>query len=66
MNLIQSLAIKILKRDKYVNYYHVITEKSKNELQKITSKPIFVSEFWLNQKLFFKLKIEVNYEKNTI
>lgn len=45
-----------IKRDKYVNYYHVITEKSKNELQKITSKPIFVSEFWLNQKLFFQIK----------
>lgn len=45
-----------IKRDKYVNHYHVITEKSKNELQKITSKPIFVSEFWLNQKLFFQIK----------
>jgi glycosyltransferase involved in cell wall biosynthesis len=45
-----------IKRDKYVNYYHVITEKSKNELQKITYKPIFVSEFWLNQKLFFQIK----------
>lgn len=45
-----------IKRDKYVNYYHVITKKSKNELQKITSKPIFVSEFWLNQKLFFQIK----------
>jgi len=48
-----------IKRDKYVNYYHVITEKSKNELQKITSKPIFVSEFWLNQNLFFQIKDKV-------
>jgi len=45
-----------LERDKYVSYYHVLSEKSKKELQKLTNKDIFVAQFWINQNIFFHIE----------
>ena len=54
---------EFLKRDYYVDYYHVITEKSKEELQKLTNKKIFVAEFWLNQNHFFEISNKQDLRK---
>ena len=40
------------KRDKYVNYYHTISQKTKIQIQSLTDKQIFVIPFWLNQNNF--------------
>lgn len=50
-----------LKRDKYVDFYHAISDKTKFQLEKITEKPIFIIPFWINQNIFFEIK-----EKNLI
>ena len=42
-------------RDTYVDFYHTISIKSKIQLQKLTTKPIFVSPFWVNQNIFFDI-----------
>lgn len=43
------------KRDKYVNYYHTISQKTKIQIQRLTDKQIFVIPFWLNQNNFFNI-----------
>ena len=43
-------------RDNFVDFYHVISEKTKHELEKITDKPIVKIPFWINNKLFFEIK----------
>ena len=43
-------------RDVFVDYYHVISEKTKSELEKITKKPIIKIPFWVNNKLFYEIK----------
>tara|TARA_A100001011_G_C14235747_1_gene810934 strand:- start:583 stop:1506 length:924 start_codon:yes stop_codon:yes gene_type:complete len=43
------------KRDKYVNYYHTISQKTKKQIQRLTDKEIFVIPFWLNQNNFFQI-----------
>ena len=40
------------KRDKHVDFYHTISEKSKIEIQKLTSKKIYLYPFGL-MKIFF-------------
>ena len=35
-------------RDVYVDYYHVISEKTHKQLSEITDKPIFYSPIWIN------------------
>tara|TARA_B100000035_G_scaffold39302_1_gene29615 strand:+ start:8817 stop:9740 length:924 start_codon:yes stop_codon:yes gene_type:complete len=42
-------------RDKYVNFYHVISEKTYKQLVKLTDKKIFVIPFWVNQNIWFQL-----------
>lgn len=43
-------------RDKYVDLYHVISENTKIQLQKISRKETVSIPFWLNQKIFFNMK----------
>lgn len=43
-------------RDSYVDFYHVISEKTKCELEKLTKKPIIKIPFWVNNKLFYEIK----------
>ena len=40
-------------RDKYVNYYHTISNKSKEEIRKLTPKKIVSIPFWINENIFF-------------
>ena len=44
------------KRDEFVDFYHVISKKTGNELQKLTDKKIFFCPFWVNQEVFFEKK----------
>tara|TARA_B100000575_G_C23141894_1_gene664731 strand:+ start:2464 stop:3378 length:915 start_codon:yes stop_codon:yes gene_type:complete len=41
--------------DKYVDEYHVISNKTKNQLKNLTDKKITSIPFWINQKLFFEI-----------
>jgi glycosyltransferase involved in cell wall biosynthesis len=43
------------KLDKYVDYYHTISKKSFDQLSKFTSKKIFKSPFWVNNKIWFPI-----------
>ena len=38
--------------DKYVDEYHVISNKTKDQLRTLTNKKITSIPFWINQKLF--------------
>lgn len=42
-------------RDKYVDFYHVISEKTCKQLVKLTDKKIFEIPFWVNQNIWFQL-----------
>ena len=39
--------------DSFVDEYHVISLKTKEQLQKLTNKKITSIPFWINQKNFF-------------
>ena len=47
-------------RDKYVNYYHTISNKSKEEIRKLTPKKIVSIPFWINENIFFSLQDKSN------
>jgi len=57
-------------RDKITNMYHVPCEKTKEILQKLTNKEIFVQPFWANQNIWRQiedrnsLKREFNFPLN--
>ena len=48
--------IEFYKRDKYVDFYHTISEKSKIEIRKLTSKKIVSIPFWINENIFFPIE----------
>ena len=41
------------KRDKFVDIYHVISQHTYQDLQKLTDKPIKYLPFWIDDNLFF-------------
>lgn len=43
------------KRDKFVDFYHTISEKSKKDIQQLTSKKIVSIPFWINENIFFSI-----------
>ncbi len=43
-------------RDSYVDQYHVISEKTKHDLKKLTQKKIISIPFWVNQNKFFSIE----------
>lgn len=43
------------KLDQFVDYYHTISKKSFDQLSKFTSKRIYVSPFWINNKIWFPI-----------
>ena len=57
---------EFLKRDSYVNEYHVISKKTKLQLEQLTDKKITSIPFWVNQYLWFpiddKNKIRQKYD----
>jgi hypothetical protein len=44
------------KRDKYVEFYHVISLKTKEQLQTLTDKKIVSIPFWVDQNIWGELK----------
>jgi len=60
------------RRDKYVDFYHTISNKSKEVIQKLTSKKIVSIPFWINEQIFFsiddkgKLRSKYNLPKNAL
>ncbi len=42
-------------RDKYVDFYHVISENTKNQLKKYTNKTIISIPFWADSKMWHKI-----------
>tara|TARA_Y100000741_G_scaffold339225_1_gene299920 strand:+ start:474 stop:1418 length:945 start_codon:yes stop_codon:yes gene_type:complete len=45
-----------LERDKYVDEYHVISKKTKNQVSKLTDKKITSIPFWVNKDIWFEIK----------
>jgi glycosyltransferase involved in cell wall biosynthesis len=43
-------------RDQFVDEYHVISLKTKQQLRQLTSKKITSIPFWIDQNLFFEIK----------
>ena len=43
------------KRDKYVDFYHTVSHKSRDQIKKLTDKKIYVIPFWVNQNVFFEI-----------
>jgi len=43
-------------RDEVVDVYHVLNEKTKNQLEEITDKPIHVLPFWIDGDKWFEIK----------
>ncbi len=41
--------------DSKINAYHVISQKTKSELEKYTDKQIFYAPFWVNQNSFYNI-----------
>jgi len=42
-------------RDRYVDHYHVISDKTYEQVDKLTNKPITKIPFWINQNLWFEI-----------
>lgn len=42
-------------RDKYVDFYHVISNKSKDQLKTLTDKEIISIPFWIDQNIWFEI-----------
>ena len=43
-------------RDRFIDLYHVPCEKTKKQIENLTTKPIFVSPFWSNQNMWFPIQ----------
>lgn len=50
--------------DEVVDFYHVISKKTINELKKVTNKKIFYSPFWIDSKKWFYIPNKEQLRKN--
>lgn len=50
-------------RDQFVDAYHVISDKTKNQVLKLTEKKIYNIPFWANQNLWFEIKDKTSLRK---
>ena len=57
---------EFLKRDKYVNIYHTISENSYKQILKLTDKKIEILPFWVNDDIFYPInnKLEIRKKYN--
>ena len=46
---------KFKKLDKYVDFYHVISDQTENDLEKITDKEIWNNPWWIDSKLWYEI-----------
>lgn len=51
------------KRDKFVDMYHVISEKTKQQLSQLTDKKIISIPFWINQQIWFEIEDKITLRK---
>ena len=51
-------------RDKYVDFYHVISLKTKQQLEKLTKKKIISIPFWVNQDIWFPIENKQGLRSN--
>lgn len=56
MKLTKEYLKEFYERDKYVDYYHVISKKTYLQLNKLTNKNIFNYPFWINNNKFFEIQ----------
>jgi len=49
---------EFIERDKFINAYHVPCDRTREQISKLTKKPIFVIPFWVNQNIWKKLPEE--------
>ncbi len=47
--------LEFQERDKFVNIYHAISDKTAKQLSKLTNKPIETIPFWVNQNIWFDI-----------
>lgn len=47
---------EFLERDSIVNQYHVISESTYKQVSNLTTKPIKIIPFWVNQNIWFEIK----------
>jgi hypothetical protein len=43
-------------RDQFVSEYHVISQKTEEQVKQLTDKKITTIPFWINQKIFFEIQ----------
>jgi glycosyltransferase involved in cell wall biosynthesis len=61
---------KIQDLDKFIDAYHTISNKTKDDLEKITDKPIYSIPLWVNQNIWYfiknknELRKKYNFEEN--
>ncbi len=54
---------EFLKRDKYVEFYHVISLKTKQQLEQLTNKKIVSIPFWVDQNIWKRIERKQNLRK---
>ena len=54
---------EFLERDKYVEFYHVISLKTKEQLAKLTKKEIISIPFWVDQNIWKSLESKKDLRK---
>ncbi len=54
---------KFQKRDTNVDFYHVISEKTKDQVKSLTDKPIQSIPFWVNQNIWFEIENKNDLKK---
>jgi glycosyltransferase involved in cell wall biosynthesis len=52
-----------MKRDKFVDHYHVVSQKTYQQVSKLTTKPITFIPFWVNQNIWFEIKEKESLRK---
>ena len=52
--------------DQYVDFYHVISKKTKEQLEQLTNKEVFSIPFWINQENLFYIEEKSALRKSMI
>ena len=47
---------EFLFRDRFVDWYHVPCESTKEQISEYTDKPVFIQPFWANQHMWYEMK----------
>ena len=59
----ETVSKEFQERDTYVNAYHVISNKTFDQVKKLTSKPIYKIPFWVNQNIWFSIENKKSLRK---